>query len=235
MPFALAAGVAAIVIARAVFTPAPVRLEAPAPAVLRGLSGRLTALADAPSAGQPAEEPVATPGVRVMLRCEGTTWAEATPDGAQQRRYELGPGQNLVITAREKLSLSLGDAGVIRLRVNERELGFIGDKGEMKIGLSFTAAKILPRRARCRCGDRARRGEPSASVVRAAITARVRDRQMSGSLRCASAIDIQKLRQGRLQAELLFNKVPSLCAIASSFLRRLQPIRQSPRPNDVLS
>jgi hypothetical protein len=80
----------------------------------------------------------------VLLRCEGTTWAEATPDGGQPRRYELGPGQNLEITAREKLSLSLGDAGVLRLRVNERELGFIGDRGEMKLGLSFTASKIPP-------------------------------------------------------------------------------------------
>ena len=96
---------------------------------------------------------MATPGVRVMLRCEGTTWAEATPDGGQQRRYELGPGQNLVITAREKLSLSLGDAGVLRLRVNERELGFIGDKGEMKIGLSFTAAKPPPAGPSAAVGD----------------------------------------------------------------------------------
>ena len=70
--------------------------------------------------------------MRVLLRCEGTTWAEATPDGAEPRRYELGPGQNLEITARERLSLSLGDAGVIRLSVNERELGFIGYKGETK-------------------------------------------------------------------------------------------------------
>ena len=45
---------------------------------------------------------------------------------------------------RARDSISLGDAGVLWLRVNERELGFIGDKGEMKIGLSFTATKIPP-------------------------------------------------------------------------------------------
>jgi hypothetical protein len=145
VPFALAAVVASIVIARAVFTPAPIQLEAPATAVLAPLARQAEAPADPPpAAGQPTEEAVATPGVRVLLRCEGTTWAEATPDGGPQRRYELGPGQNLALTARERLSLSLGDAGVIQLRVNERELGFIGDKGEMKIGLSFTAPKQLP-------------------------------------------------------------------------------------------
>jgi hypothetical protein len=50
----------------------------------------------------------------------------------------------LSLAAREKLSLSLGDAGVIRLKVNEREIGFIGDKGETKLGLSFTASKPPP-------------------------------------------------------------------------------------------
>lgn len=145
VPSALAAGVAALVIARAVLTPAPIHLEVPAHAVLARPVRQVEAPADAPHAtGQPSEEPVATPGVRVLLRCEGTTWAEATPDGAPTRRYELGPGQNLTLTAREKLSLSLGDAGVLRLRVNERELGFIGDKGEMKLGLSFTASKPPP-------------------------------------------------------------------------------------------
>lgn len=146
VPFALASAVVSIVIARAVLTPAPHVLKVPvAPAMVARPVQQAVALADSPPASsQPAEEPGAAPGVRVLLRCEGTSWAEAIPDGAEQRRYELGPGQNLAITAREKLSLSLGDAGVIRLSVNERELGFIGDKGETKIGLSFTAARPAP-------------------------------------------------------------------------------------------
>lgn len=144
VPFTLAAGVAALVIARAVLTPAPIYLEAPTHAAPVRPVRQAEASADAPpSTGQPSEEPAATPGVLVSLQSEGTTWAEATPDGGQPRRYELGPGQNLALRAVEKLSLSLGDAGVLRLSVNGRELGFIGDKGEMKIGLTFTASKPL--------------------------------------------------------------------------------------------
>jgi hypothetical protein len=82
--------------------------------------------------------------VRVVVRSEGTTWVEAAPDGGDQRRYELGPGQSLEITARERLSMSLGDAGVIRVNVNGRELGYIGFKGEQKSGLLFTASKPAP-------------------------------------------------------------------------------------------
>lgn len=147
VPFALAAVVATVVIARAVLTPAPIELDVPvsAPGVAQRPLHQTAALADAPPpVGQTSDEPVAVPGVRVTLRCEGTTWAEATPDGGQPRRYELGPGQNLAITAREKLSLTLGDAGVLRLSVNERELGFIGDKGEVKVGLLFTASRPPP-------------------------------------------------------------------------------------------
>jgi len=147
VPFALAAVAASILLARAVLAPAPVELAVPVSetaAVPRPVQ-QVAALADAaPAPAQPSGEPVAAPGVRVLLRCEGTTWAEATPDAGEQRRYELGPGQNLELAARERLSLTLGDAGVIRLTVNERELGFIGYKGETKVGLSFTAPKASP-------------------------------------------------------------------------------------------
>jgi len=155
VPFALAATVVSIVIARAALTPAPIELNRPVstPAVVaRPVQQVAAPEAVPPPAAQPSEELMAAPGVRVMLRCEGTTWAEAIPDGAEQRRYDLGPGQNLELTARESLSLSLGDAGVIRLRVNERELGFIGYKGETKTGLSFIAQKALPAAA-TRTGD----------------------------------------------------------------------------------
>ena len=147
VPFALAAAVAAIVIGRAVLTPAPIELAVPVsgPTAAARPVQQAAALVDAPVAtAPPSDEPVAAPGVRVLLRCEGTTWAEASADGAEPRRYELGPGQNLEVTARERLSLSLGDAGVVRIKVNDRELGFIGYKGETKTGLSFTAAKPPP-------------------------------------------------------------------------------------------
>jgi len=151
VPFSLAAALMVVVIARAVLTPAPVVLDAPVPTAAaapalpaRPVQQTATPTSDAPASGQPPGEPAAGQGVRVTLRCEGTTWAEASADGAELRRYELGPGQTLALAARERLSLSLGDAGVIRLHVNERELGFIGFKGETKTGLMFTAGKPAP-------------------------------------------------------------------------------------------
>lgn len=147
VPVTLAATVVTIVIARAVLTPAPIVLNAPiaAPGTAARPVQQVAVLANSsPQPSLPIAEPVTAPGVQVVIRSEGTTWVEASPDGAEQRRYELGPGENLVLAARERISLSLGDAGLIRLKVNDRELGFIGDKGEEKNGLSFAVFRTPP-------------------------------------------------------------------------------------------
>lgn len=175
VPFALAIAFVGIVVGRGVLTPEPVELEAPAmpqtaaapaeagPPVEQPLSEPGTESGAAPQAAQAvqaAEEapqetqaPLAAPGVRVVLRCEGTTWAEAAADGGEMRRHELGPGQVLELVARERLSMSLGDAGVVRVRVGERELGFIGDKGETRTGMSFVAQKPSAADAHAPAGD----------------------------------------------------------------------------------
>jgi hypothetical protein len=64
----------------------------------------------------------------------------------------------LELTARERLSLSLGDAGVVRVRVGERELGFIGDKARPD-GMVFVAPKPSAQAASvCRSGLGGRAG-----------------------------------------------------------------------------
>jgi transcriptional regulator with XRE-family HTH domain len=144
VPFVLACAVALLVSARAVFSPAPAELSAPAaaPAWLRRPLPRAAAPEEiAPPPSALAAVPQRAAGVRVILRSEGSTWAEAAPDGAAPRRFDLGPGQNLELTALERLALALGDAGVVRVSVNGRELGFIGLKGETKTGLLFAAPK----------------------------------------------------------------------------------------------
>ena len=147
VPFALASAVGLLVIARAALEPAPAELSVPTtvPAWLLRPIPETAAPADtSPSPEVSAERPPPAPGVRVTVRSEGTTWAEATADGDDQQRYELGPGQSLELTARERLAMSLGDAGSIRVTVNGRELGYIGLKGEVKTGLLFTAPKTAP-------------------------------------------------------------------------------------------
>jgi transcriptional regulator with XRE-family HTH domain len=104
--------------------------------------------AEPPSEPQPAPEVSGEPpagvapaglGFPVTLRSEGSTWIEVAVDGAEPRRQDLLPGQLLELRARQRLGLALGDAGLVRIAVNGRELGFIGEKGEIRRGIVFEA------------------------------------------------------------------------------------------------
>jgi len=88
-------------------------------------------------AGAPAPEEDPEDAVRVLLRSEGTTWVAAAADGGGERRYELAPGENLTLTAHRRLELTLGDAGLVRVRRGSRELGFVGERGEVRRGMVF--------------------------------------------------------------------------------------------------
>ena len=63
----------------------------------------------------------------------------AESDGLGSSEWIMREGETKELTAAGKLVLSLGNAGVVRLTYNGRVLGFIGQKGEVKRGLVFTA------------------------------------------------------------------------------------------------
>lgn len=85
-------------------------------------------------------------GVVVTLRSEAATWVEVAADDEAPRRQELPPGGILHLGAGRRLGLTLGDAGTVRVTVNGRELGFIGDPGEVRRGIVFEAPSPSARR-----------------------------------------------------------------------------------------
>ena len=135
------AGVALAYLALAPGTgPAPEPIPDPPPAQTQPAAETPPPEQDAEVAPDP--EPVApqdAPGVAVELRSEGSTWVDVAADDGEQRRQELRPGQNLALQARRRLALALGDAGAVRVSVNGRDLGFIGDRGETRAGIVFEA------------------------------------------------------------------------------------------------
>lgn len=141
VPMACAAGAGVFLVLRAAIPPpaAPPEARPPAPVVTRPAAPPAPAADESVPAAPPTPAAVIPHGVRVLLRSEGSTWVDVSADGGELRRQELKPGQNFEVGAQQRLGLSIGDAGVVRIRVNDRELGFIGDKGETKTGLSFTA------------------------------------------------------------------------------------------------
>ena len=138
LPLACVCGTAAYLALGPAFRPPSVELPEPP-------QGRR---AEPPSEPQPAPEVSVDPPAGlapagldfpVALRSEGSSWVEVSVDGAEPRRQELRPGQLLELRARQRLELALGDAGLVRIAVNGRELGFIGGKGETRRGIVFEA------------------------------------------------------------------------------------------------
>jgi len=80
----------------------------------------------------------ATVGVRLLLTAEGSTWVSVQRDEGEVEEWTLRGGEARELTAGKQITLSIGNAGAVRITYNERELGFIGLKGQVKRNLLFT-------------------------------------------------------------------------------------------------
>ena len=90
---------------------------------------------------RPGAETLSAGGVNVLVRGEATTWVSAERDGGEAEEFAVRAGETLALSAREKILLSLGNAGAVRLVYNGREIGFIGHKGEVRRNLVFTPSE----------------------------------------------------------------------------------------------
>ncbi len=117
-------------------TPLPPPVISTAPIGVPASAGK----APAPPESEGAVEEAAV-GVRLLLSAEGSTWVSAESDGRGGSEWIMRDGETKELTAAGKLVLSLGNAGVVRLTYNGRVIGLIGQKGEVKRGLVFTAGE----------------------------------------------------------------------------------------------
>ena len=108
--------------------------ESPPPPREEARSPQLRAAAPANAAFEEAP-------VRVMLRAEEVTRVSIAIDGGGTDEWSLQAGETRYLAAEGEIVLTLGNAGAVRLNYNGRELGFIGDKGEVKRAVRFVAEK----------------------------------------------------------------------------------------------
>jgi cytoskeleton protein RodZ len=76
--------------------------------------------ADDAEADEPAPPSPPRRGIRAVLVVTAPSWVEATADGEVRVNETLPEGRRVVLRARETLDLVLGNAGGVRLRVNDR-------------------------------------------------------------------------------------------------------------------
>ena len=79
-----------------------------------------------------APVPVAVPDL-LSLRIEATeiTWVSVSVDDGGPKEWLLRTGESISVTAREKFTLKIGNAGGTRLTLNNRDIGSLGPRGKI--------------------------------------------------------------------------------------------------------
>jgi transcriptional regulator with XRE-family HTH domain len=69
---------------------------------------------------------------KVMITCVERTWVRVLIDGAEKKEFMLNPEEVVVFNAREKFDLLIGNAAGVRVFYQGKDMGFTGEKGEVK-------------------------------------------------------------------------------------------------------
>lgn len=116
--------------------------SSPAPETTPGVQGNGAAAAAGTKApGAAAETPAAAEGTPVpprpselqltIVAAKGPCWLEVVVGGQPVFQGLLPLGKEMSFSARESISVKFGDAGAVTVKVNGREIGPIGKRGEV--------------------------------------------------------------------------------------------------------
>ncbi|MBI5189733.1 MAG: DUF4115 domain-containing protein [Nitrospirae bacterium] len=111
---------------------------APAFASPTSAIGGTAVLGNATSAPVPEQPPAATAPLVLKLDAVEDSWYSYRVDGGDRMDGSLKKGDSLDVEAEEKIVLSLGNAGGVRLDFNGKPAGPFGPKGAVRKGILFT-------------------------------------------------------------------------------------------------
>lgn len=69
---------------------------------------------------------------KLMITCHERTWVSIIIDGAEKKELMLKPEEVVILNAKERFDLLVGNAGGIKIFLNGKETGFTGEKGQVK-------------------------------------------------------------------------------------------------------
>ncbi|MGH9314139.1 MAG: RodZ domain-containing protein [Vicinamibacterales bacterium] len=86
---------------------------------------------DSPTLAEVSTAAAQSPALTVVLSAERQCWIRATIDGTQVMERLLEPDQQLVLRARERILLRVGDAGALSATINGKPATRFGRPGEV--------------------------------------------------------------------------------------------------------
>jgi cytoskeleton protein RodZ len=69
---------------------------------------------------------------KLMITCHERTWISAIIDDKEKKEFMLKPQEVVIFNAKEKFDLLIGNAGGVKLIFNGKDIGFMGDNGQVK-------------------------------------------------------------------------------------------------------
>jgi cytoskeletal protein RodZ len=69
---------------------------------------------------------------KLMITCQERTWVSVVIDDTEKKEFMLNPQDIIILNAKEKYDLLIGNAGGVRLILNGNDVQFTGGSGEVK-------------------------------------------------------------------------------------------------------
>ena len=117
-------------VAQKVSEAATVQKETPAPAV-RPVSG-VSTVSETRNPEEKSSLSAMSEPKRLMITCHERTWISAVIDGTEKKEFMLSPHEIIVLNAKERFDLLVGNAGGVKLILNGKDTEFSGKSGEVK-------------------------------------------------------------------------------------------------------
>lgn len=82
------------------------------------------------SEGQPASEIYDVK--KLMITCQERTWVSVVIDDTEKKEFMLNPHDIVVLNAKDRYDLLIGNAAGVKLNLNGNDVQFTGQRGEVK-------------------------------------------------------------------------------------------------------
>jgi hypothetical protein len=76
--------------------------------------------------------PVNSEGKKLMITCKERTWVSVGIDDTEKKEFMLNAQEMIILNAKDRFDLLIGNAGGVKLILNGKDTEFTGKNGEVK-------------------------------------------------------------------------------------------------------
>ncbi|MCX8111140.1 MAG: DUF4115 domain-containing protein [Syntrophorhabdaceae bacterium] len=76
--------------------------------------------------------PILTTNKKLLISCHERTWVSIIMDGNEKKEFMLNPGEMVILNAKEKFDILVGNAGGVKFILNGKDINFSGTSGQVK-------------------------------------------------------------------------------------------------------